>query len=108
MALNCGAEKTLKNPMDTKEIKPVNPKGNHPWIFIGRTDAEAETPVLWPYDAKSQLTGKDLDAGKDRRQEEKGMTEHEMDIILSKLWEIVRDSEAWLAIVNGITESDVT
>ena len=83
MALNCGGIKTLKNPLDSKEIKPVNPKGNHPWIFIGRIDAEAETLVLWPYDAKSRLIGKDLDAEEDRRQEEKGMTEDEIDISLS-------------------------
>ena len=57
-------EKTLRSPLDSKEIKPVNPNGNQPWIFIGRTDAEAETPLLWPPDAKSHLTGKDLDAGK--------------------------------------------
>ena len=69
-------EKTLKTPVDSKEIKPVHPKENHPWIFIGRTDAEA--PILWPPDAKSQLTGKDRDAGKDWRQEEKGTTENEM------------------------------
>ena len=65
-------------PRDSKEIKPFNPKGNQPWIFIGRTDAEAETPVLWPPDAKSWLIGKDPDAGKDWRQEEKGTTEDEM------------------------------
>ena len=70
-------EKTLESPLDSKEIKPVNPKGNQPWIFIGRTDAEAETPVLWPPDMKSQLIRKDPDAGKDWRQE-KGMTEDEM------------------------------
>ena len=64
--------------MDCKEIKPVNPEGNKLWIFIERSDAEAETPVLWPPDAKSRLIGKDSDAGKDRRQEEKGMTEDEM------------------------------
>ena len=64
--------------MEGKEIKPVHPKGNQPWIFVGRTDAEAETPILWPPDAKSQLTGKDPDAGKDWGQEEKGMTEDEM------------------------------
>ena len=57
-------EKTLESPLDTKEIKPVNPKGNQPCIFVGRTDAEAEAPILWPPDAKSQLIGKDLDAGK--------------------------------------------
>ena len=66
-------EKTLESPLDYKEIKPVNPKGNQPWIFIGRTDAEI--PIPWPPDAKSQLIRKDLDAGKDWRQEEKGMTE---------------------------------
>ena len=60
------------------EIQPVHPKGNQSWIFIGRTDAEAETPILWPPDAKNRLTGKDPDAGKDWRQEEKGMTEDEM------------------------------
>ena len=64
--------------MDSKEIKTVNPKGNQPWIFLGRTDAEAEAPVLWPPDAKSWLTGKDPDAGKDWGQEEKGVTEDEM------------------------------
>ena len=71
-------EKTLESPLDCKEIKLINPKGNQPWIFIGRTDAKAEAPVLWPPDTKSQHTGKDLNAGKDWRQEEKGMTEDEM------------------------------
>ena len=59
-------EKTLESPLDSKEIKPVNPRGNQPWIFIGRTDAEAEALILWPPDMKSQLTGKDPDAGKDQ------------------------------------------
>ena len=74
MLLNCGEssktpelEKTLKSPLDSKEIQPVNPKGNQPWIFIGRTDAEAEAPILWPPDAKNWLTGKDPDVGKDWR-----------------------------------------
>ena len=65
-------EKILESPLDSKEIKPVHPKGNQLWIFIGRTDAEAEAPRVWPPDAKSQLIGKDPDAGKDWRQEEKG------------------------------------
>ena len=69
-------EKTLESPLDCKEIKPVNPKGNQPWIFTWRTDAEA--PIFWPLDAKSWLIGKDPDAGKDWRQQEKGMTEDEM------------------------------
>ena len=68
----------LESPLDCKEIQPVNPKGNQSWILIGRTDAEAETPVLWPPDAKNWLIGKDADAGKDWRQEEKGTTEDEM------------------------------
>ena len=68
----------LESPLESKEIKPVNPKGNQPWIFIGRTDAEAEAPILWPPDAKSQLTGKDSNAGKDWGQEKKGMIEDEM------------------------------
>ena len=71
-------EKTLENPLDCKEIKSVNPKGDQSWIFIGRTDAEAEAPILWPPDAKSQLTRKGPDAGKDWRQEEKGIIEDEM------------------------------
>ena len=71
-------EKTLESPLDFKVIQPVHLKGNQSWVFIGRTDAEAETPVLWPPDAKSQLSRKDPDVGKDRRQEEKGTTEDEM------------------------------
>ena len=71
-------EKTLERPLDCKEIQPVHPKGNQSWMFIGRTDAEAETPILWPPDAKSWLIGKDPDAGKDRRWKEKGTTEDEM------------------------------
>ena len=71
-------EKTLERPLDYKEIQPVQPKGNQSWIFIGRTDAEAEAPILWPPDAKNWLIWKDTDAGKDWRQEEKGMTEDEM------------------------------
>ena len=71
-------EKTLESPLGCKEIKPVNPKGNQSWIFIGSTDAEAEVPILWPPDAKNWLFGKDPDAGKDWRQEEKGITEDEM------------------------------
>ena len=71
-------EKTLEKPLDCKEIQPVNLIGNQSWIFIGRTDAEAETPVFWPPDAKNQLIGKDPDAGKDWRWEEKGVTEDEL------------------------------
>ena len=71
-------EKTLESPLDCSEIKPVHPKGNQSWIFIGSTDAEAEAPVVWPPDVRSQLIGKDPDAGKERRQEETGMPEHEM------------------------------
>ena len=71
-------EKTLERPLDCKEIQPVHPKGNQSWIFIWRTDAEAETPILWPPDRKNWLTGKDPDAGKDWRREDKGMTENEM------------------------------
>ena len=70
-----GLEKTLESPLDCKELQPVNPKGNQSWIFIGRTDAEAETPILWPPDAKNWLIGKDHDAGKDWRWKEKGTTE---------------------------------
>ena len=68
-------EKTLENPLDCKEIQPVHSKGNQPWIFIGRTDAETRAPILWPPDAKSWLIGKDPNAGKDWRREEKGTIE---------------------------------
>ena len=71
-------EKTLECPLDSKEIKPINPKGNLSWIYIGRTDAEAEAPVLWPPDVKNWLIWKDPDAGKDWKQEEKRVTEDEM------------------------------
>ena len=106
-------EKTLGSPLDWKEIKLVHPKGNQPWIFIGRTEAEAETPILWPPDSKSQLIGKDPDDGKDGGQEEKGATEHEMvgwhhysmNTSLSKLRGIVKDREAWHTAVHGVAKS---
>ena len=78
MLLNCVVEEDSWESLDCKEIKPVHAKGNEFWILIGRTDAEAETPILWPLDTKNWLLGKDPDAGKDWRQEEKGMTEDEM------------------------------
>ena len=79
MLLNCVVlEKTLESPLDCKEIQPVHPKGNQSWIFIGKTDAEAESPILWPPDGKNWLFGKDSDAGKDWRQEDNGTTEVEM------------------------------
>ena len=71
-------EKTLESPLDCKEIQPAHPKGDRSWVFIGRTDAEAETLILWPPDGKSLLIGKDPDSGRDWGQEEKGMTEDEM------------------------------
>ena len=71
-------EETLESPLNSKETQPVNPKGNQSWIFLGRTDVEAETPIVWPAHEKDWLIGKDIDAGKGRRQEEKGTTEDEM------------------------------
>ena len=98
----------LESPLDHKKIKPVNHKGNQSWIFIGRTDAKAESPVPWPPDAKSWLIRKDPDVGRDWSQEEKGMTEDEMDGITdsmdmrqSKLREMVKYREVWCAAVRG-------
>ena len=108
-------EKILENPVDRKELKPANPKGNQSWIFIGKTDAETEALMLWPADAKSRFNRKDPEAGKDWRKEEKGMTEDEMrwldgiiksvDVSLSKPWEIVNGREVWCAVGHGVSNS---
>ena len=117
--------KTLESPLDSKEFKPVNPRGNPSRLFMGRTDAEAKAPKFWPPDAESWLIRKDPDAGKDWRQEEKGTTEEEMvgwhyrhqtqqiwcrhyrhhystDLSLSKLQEMVKDRKDWHASVHGV------
>ena len=108
-----GLEKTLESSLDSTEIQPVYPKGDQSWVFIGRTDVEAETPILWPPDGKSWLIWKDPDAGKDWRQEEKGTTEDEMVGWHHLLdghgfgWTlgVSDDREAWCAAVHGVTTS---
>ena len=106
-------EKTLESPLDCKEIKLINTNENQSWIFIGRTDAEAEAPILWPPDAKNWLIWKDPDAGKDWRQQKKGTPKDEMldgmtdsmYMSLCKLWEMVKYREAWYAEVHGVIKS---
>ena len=108
-------EKTLESPLDCKEIKLVNPKGNQPWIFTGRTDTEVEAPILQPPDAKSWHIGKDHDAGKDWRHKEKGQQRmrwldgitDSMHMNLSKLRKIVEDREAWRAAVHEVMKSQI-
>ena len=125
MLLNCVLEKTLESPLDSKEIQPVYPEGSQYWIFIERTDAEAETPILWPPDVKNWLIGKDPDARKDWGQEEKGATGSDgwmtwliqwagvcpLDSVgiesldamdMGKLQEMVKDKEARCAAVHGL------
>ena len=109
-------EEIHESPSDCKEIKPVNSEGNQSWIFIGRTDAEAETLILWPPDVKSWVTGKDPDAGKEWRQEEEGMREDEMvgwhhglnGHESGQVQEMVKDRETWRAGVHGFAESDTS
>ena len=108
-------EKTVENPLNCKEIKPVNLKGNQPWIFLGMTDAEAEAPILWPPDANTQLVGEDPDSGKDWRQKQKSATEDEMvrwhhqfngcELGMGKFQEMLRGGETWHAAVHGVGKS---
>ena len=105
-------EKTLASPLDCKEIQPVHPKGDQSWVFIGRTDAKAETPVLWPPHVKSWLIGKDSDAGRDWGQRRRGWqrmrwldgSTYSLDMGPSELQELVMDREAWRAAIHGVAK----
>ena len=109
---NVVLEKTLESPLNSKEIKLVNSKENLPGLLTWRADAEAEAPILWPPDVKSWLIGKDLDAGKDWRQEKRAIgvrwmngIADAMDMNMGKLWEMVRDREAWRAAIHVVAKS---